>query len=87
MLNSKFEEIDRILLSFIMIGSNTLPKLMSNDGYLRKLVKSSLHDNAWQGLGSISLAISKRLQALRHRGVIAWNGYAWQIAEQLAESA
>lgn len=81
MLDIELEEFDRILLALIVLGTNTLPKIMSNDCDLRRLVKSSLHANAWRGLGSVPLIVSRRLQALRHRGVIDWNGDVWQVAE------
>lgn len=53
MLDIELEEFERILLALIVLGTNTLPKIISNDCDLRRLVKSSLHANAWRGLGRV----------------------------------
>jgi hypothetical protein len=80
MLIVEFKEFDQLLLAEIILGGNTLAKLMLKESEFRKLAGSSLHDNAWRKLTSISLTLSKRLQALRHQGTIDWDGFAWHIA-------
>lgn len=79
MLIVEFKEFDQMLLSEIMLGGNTLQKLMLKESEFRKLARCSRHDNAWRGLASISLILSRRLQALRLQGTIDWDGFAWQI--------
>lgn len=77
----EFKEFDQMLLREIILGSNTITKLMLKESEFRKLAVSSFQANAWRKLMSISLILSKRLQALRHQGIIDWDGFAWQVAD------
>lgn len=65
-----FKEFDQILLREIMIGANTITKLMLKETEFRTLAVSFLQDNAWRKLTIIALILSKRVQSLRHHGII-----------------
>lgn len=77
MKRTDYTEFDKALLSLITVGVNTMAELESRRGGLRDLAEPHRTPDRYGILCEPSRVINRRLQALRKRGTIRFNGKSW----------
>lgn len=77
----KYHAIDDALLVQIAAGRNTFGKLTGGDSEVSILVKPFFARDHWRGcLTPPSRVVANRLQYLKRRGAIIYDGSVWHIA-------
>lgn len=80
---SKYEEFDAALLSAICNGADKLDAMCGNQK-LKSLAQPLREKDRWGNLTDVFRIIDRRLQALRKKGMIAYNGTRWVAKERAA---
>jgi hypothetical protein len=73
-----YTEFDNALLDLISNGHDTLMKLDSVKSGLREMAEPHRVQDRWGSLTPTYRIIDRRLQAQRKKGVIRFNGKAWE---------
>jgi hypothetical protein len=78
MANPNYTEFDKALVRNIIAGRNTMSKLDSEASGLRPMAEKLSTKDRYGYLTPTFRIIDRRLQALRKKGAIRFNGKTWE---------
>lgn len=76
----KYDEFDKKLLDLIKAGKNKMA-LLEEDDDLRALAKQHQNADRYGDPVPVFRVIDRRLQALRQRGKLWFNGTRWEVVK------